>query len=262
MTKDERIYALFVEANPFQRPEELSDVPVTDQSTAAHLQVVGGEVYVGTPPPARPRSIRGLSIAATVLALVGFTGLLLRNGATPDPSAGVAPQIARVHEFMDRVDGGDVDGAVELLEDPLGAIYFPAIDEVTTTAQVADYLEFYLAVGGRTTLSDCTAEASGPRVIVTCQADQQVEVLIPIGLEFPVFQLTFEVWDAGIRSIAWDASGGPGISEVFFSSRFFEFRNLYMAPNGLVQGNGAPVWSHTNGEAVKELVREFLAGQP
>lgn len=263
MTKDEQIYALFVEANPFSDLERLQDTPRSDHGGAGgHLQVVGADVPRADEPVARRQTIRGLSLAAAFLVLVGFGALLLRDAVTQDVSVGTSPQIAQVHEFIDRIDNGDVDGAVELLENPLGAIYFPAIDEVTSTAQVADYLEFYVAIGGHTSLSDCTAEPSGPGMVVTCQADQQVDALVPIGLEFAAFPMTFEVWNAGIRRISWAASSRAGITDTFFSSRFFEFVDLYMKPNDLVQDSGAPVWSKANGELMTELVGEFLGERP
>lgn len=269
MTKDEQIYALFVEANPYpdmeSLPVEPEDVP---SHVTAYLHVVNGTTSAA-PRGAdrRARRMRGLTVAAVLVAVVGFGALVIRDLGAPGPAVGTLPTVApdpveQVEEFIWLLDSGDVDGAVALLESPLGSIYFPAVDEVTGTTQVADYFEFYLAIGGHTTLSDCVSDPSGPRTLVTCRADQQVDALVPIGLEFPEFPMIFEVWDAGIRRIGWDLKSEADFDNVFWSSRFFEFNDRYLRPNGLVRDSGAPIWSKANGERVVELVEQFLDESP
>jgi hypothetical protein len=266
VTNEEQIYALFVSANPVADVDSLL-LPPEDGSIPqpTDLRVVGESVGIldigATLPKMRGRY---LSVAAVLLAVVGFGAFLIRDVASPEPAVSTQRTVAvdaivRVEEFFVALDSGDVDGAVGLLDDPLGSIYFPALDEVTSTDHVVDYLEFYDVLGGHTDLSDCISERMGPRSIVTCQADQQIDALIPIGLEFPPFPLIFEVWDAGIRRISFDPASKPVFDHVFGSSRFFDFFDRHIRPNGLAQDSGGPVWSKENGERVVELVQLYIA---
>lgn len=268
MTKDEQVYAHFVEANPFPDVEELPDARgINNVRAIGHLQVVGVDALGTNAQMKTSKRRRGLLAVAMLLVLMGMSALLVRALGVEGSAVGSqqevgASEIAHVQRFIAMLDAGNIDAAIELLDDPLGSIYFPAIDEVTDSAQVADYFEFYRAMGGHTALTNCVARMSGPRTVVTCDADQQVDVLVPIGLEFPVLPMDFEVWDAGIRRIIWSPAGEDHIQAVFSSSRFFEFRDSYLEPRGLVMASGAPKWSKANAERIAELVVEFLAESP
>jgi hypothetical protein len=215
----------------------------------------------GKPPKGRGRY---LTLAAVIIAVIGFGALMLRDLGVLEPAVGTQPApaidpIAQVESFFVALDSGNVDAAVALLDSPLASIYFPALDEVTSLDQVVDYFEFYGIMGGRTEVLDCVSERMGPRSIVTCQVDQQVDALIPLGLEFPPFPLIFEVWDSGIRRIGLDSASKPVFDHVFGSSRFFDFNDRHIRPNGLAKDSGGPVWSKENGERILELLRLYLA---
>jgi hypothetical protein len=153
---------------------------------------------------------------------------------------------------------GDVDGAVTSLDAPLGSIYFPALDEATSTNQVVDSFEFYGAAGGRTELLDCVFDRMEPPSVVTCQVDQQVDALIPIGLEFSSFSMVLEVWDAETSRIGRDSLRKPTFDHVVGSSRCFDFYNRHIKPNGPAQGSGAPARSKENGQRIAEQQRRRL----
>jgi hypothetical protein len=281
MSDVEQIYALFVEANPVSDPATL---PETYEEARPMLRAVPSDMngtdederYVPIPGQvSRRRNRRTALVAAAVAVLVvGVAAMLLRlsadDAAPPatDPTTSITEAFvpvsatAQATTFVDRLDAGDVDGAIGLLADPLASIWFPPLGQVTSTEDVRDYLEFYDAIGTTTKLSECTSEVSGPGTIVTCQANQQSEVLTPLGLEFPVFQMQFQIWNDGIRTIEFGLEGTAGMNAAFNSSRFFEFRNKVLIPRGLIQESLDPIWSKANGELIAELVAEFLANNP
>jgi hypothetical protein len=152
-----------------------------------------------------------------------------------------------------------VGGAAQLLSDPLGTAWFIPIDQVNSTDQIVDYLDFYAAIGIETELSECGSENVGPRQVVTCRANQQSDVLLPLDLEFPPFDITFEIWDHSIRTIGWVQDIPDDFDVAFADSRFFEIRSAVLEPRGLVQSTGAPVWSKENGILIVQLLEELLA---
>jgi hypothetical protein len=152
-----------------------------------------------------------------------------------------------------------VGGAAQLLSDPLGTVWFIPMDQVNSTDQIVDYLDFYVAIGIETEFSECGSENVGPRQVVTCRANQQSDALLPLGLEFPPFDMTFEIWDDGIRTIGWVQDNPDDFDIAFADSRFFEFRSAVLEPRGLVQSTAAPAWSKENGILIVQLLEEFLA---
>jgi hypothetical protein len=281
MSDVEQIYALFVEANPVIDPESLSE---TYQEARATLHAVptkangaddDSEPSAATSLPSDRSSNRrtALIAAAVAIAVVGAATMFLRSStdaappatgpSTPTTQAFVpVTPLDQATTFIDRLDAHDVDGAIELLADPLGNIWFRTQGQVTDSDSVSDYLDFYLATGTTTQLSDCTSELSGPRTIVTCQANQQSEIHTALGVEIPTFQMQFQVWFDGIREIEFGANGPEGMSAAYANSRFFQFRDTMLRPRGLIQESLDPIWSRTNGELAIELVADFLANGP
>ena len=282
MSDIEQIYALFVEANPVVDVESL---PETYQETGTVLHAVptidaadGARRPSSVAPRATLTSNRRTALvaasAAVAILVLGIAAMFLRastNDAVPPATGPSTPTtqafvpvtpLAQAEAFIARLDAGDVDGAIALLADPLGSIWFPALGQATNTEDVRDYLDFYRALGTTTDLSDCTAALNGPSTTVICQASQQSEVLVPLGLDFPVFPMEFHVWIDGIRVIEFGPGGASGMSTAFNVSRFFEFRSKVLVPAGLVQESGDPIWSKANGELMKVLIAGFLADNP
>ncbi len=271
MTNVERIYALYVEANPYPEPDSL---PETYDESHHRLRLIKTDTRqidriepLGSANPVigRPRyPIRSFAIAAVVVLLLGL-GVAMFSGSRTQglaPSTQLPPPstpVEQATEFMARLESGDVVGAAQLLSDPLGTVWFIPMDHVNSTEQIADYLDFYVAIGVETKLSGCRSETVGPRQVVTCRADQQSEALLPLGLEFPPFDMTFEVGSDGIRTIGWVQDDLVDFNIAFNDSRFFEFRKTVLAPRGLIQSSGAPVWSRENGILMGQLVQEFVA---
>ena len=279
MSDIEQIYALFVEANPVVDPATLPETyedarPMLRAVPANEDGVVDAIVPVPGSSPRRSNRRTAVLAAAVAIMVVGVATMLLRSSAgdvappATEPSTSITEAFvpvtptAQATAFIDRLAAGDIDGAIELLADPLGSIWFPPLGQVTSSEDVRAYLDFYLAIGTATDLSGCTSELSGPRTIVICQADQQSTLLEQIGLDFPVYAMQFQVWKDGIRIIEFGPGGSQGMNAAFTNSRFFEFRDTMLIPRGLVQESGDPVWSKTNGELMWELVSEFLANNP
>ena len=279
MSDVEQIYALFVEANPVVDPATL---PETLPEARPVLHSVpndpdasddGSEPISSLKPPAPRISNRrtALVAAAVLIAVIGIAALLSRSsseevappamqpGSTSTQAMAPVTAVAQAEAFIGRLDSGDVDGAIELLADAVGSIWFPPLGQVTSTDDVRDYLDFYRAIGTKTALSDCTSQLDGPRTIVICQANQQSEVLAPLGLDFPIFPMQFQVWEDGIRTVEFGPGGTAGMSTAFNVSSFFKFRAEELVPRGLVQDSGDPIWSKANGELMRVLVIEFLA---
>ncbi len=145
------------------------------------------------------------------------------------------------------------------MADPLGSVWFIPIGEVTSTEDLGDYLECYRAIGVETRLADCTSEASGPHTVVACDAVQQAAVLLSLDLDFPSFDMTFEVWGDGIRTLGWVQHDSSDLDTAFRNSDFNQFRNNVLIPEGLLQDNMDPIWSKENGERMAQLVDDFLA---
>jgi hypothetical protein len=279
MSDVEQIYALFVEANPVADPATL---PETYDEARPMLRAVptdmsgtDDERFVPIPGhmPRRTNRRTALIAAAVAILVVGVAAMLrfsAGDAAPPasDPTTSITgaftpvTAVARATAFVDRLDAGGIDGAIGLLANPLASIWFPPLGQVTSTEDVRDYLEFYAAIGTTTELSECTSEVSGPRTVVICQANQQSEILAPLGLELPLFQMQFQIWNDGIRTIEFGPDGRVGMNAAFNRSRFFEFRNKVLIPRGLIQESGDPIWSRANGELMAELVAEFLANNP
>ena len=231
-----------------------------------------------SPPPNRPPSTRKrravLVAVAVAVVVVGAATTFLRTSSddaappatgpsTPSTQAVVpVTPLAQAETFIERLDAGDVNGASELLADPIGSIWFPLLGQMTSTEDVRDYLDFYGAVGTTTELSECTSELIGPGTFVVCQANQQSEIFAPLGLDIPIFQMQFQVWQDGIRLIEIGTDDARPITAAFNRSRFLEFRRTTLVPGCLVQESGDPIWSRENGELMAELVAEFLANNP
>jgi len=141
----------------------------------------------------------------------------------------------------------------------LESLWFIPIGQLMSNEELRNYLEFYQAVGVTSHLTDCAAEIVGPSAVVTCEADQQIEALLPLDLRFPAFDMTFDVSDDGIRTIGWVQHDPLDFNTAFRNSRFFEFNAAVLAPEGLLQDSGDPIWSKENGERMAQLVDEFLA---
>jgi hypothetical protein len=281
MSDVEQIYALFVEANPVADPAVL---PETYEEARPMLRAVPADIDGASDVSAPVVPILGrmsrrtnrrtaILAAAVAIIVVGVAAILLRSAddAAPpatEPTTSITDAFvpvsatAQATTFVERLDAGDIDGAIELLADPLASIWFPPLGQVTSTEDVRDYLEFYGAIGTTTELTECTSEVSGPRTIVICRANQQSEVLAPLGLELPAFQMQFQIWNDGIRTIEFGPEGPVGITAAFNNSRFFEFRDTVLIPRGLIQESLDPIWSKANGDLMFELVAEFLASNP
>jgi hypothetical protein len=279
MSDVEQIYALFVEANPVVDTDSL---PETLEEARPTLRAVPSDSdhpesafeRFSARPSHGSRRRRTVLVAAAVAVIVVGTAILLRSPSddavppatgpsTPTTQAFVpVTPLAQAVTFIERLDAGDVEGAIALLADPLGSIWFPPIGQATSTEDVRDYLDFYGAIGTSTALSDCTSEVGGPRTAVICRAAQQSEALVPLGLEFPIFQMQFQIWNDGIRTIEFGPDGSAELNAAFNRSRFFEFRREVLIPRGLAQESGDPIWSRANGDLMWDLVTEFLANNP
>jgi hypothetical protein len=280
MSNVEQIYALLVEANPVTDVESLPEayqqigpalhaVP-TDLDDSERFSSMTAQL---TRTSGR-RAALAVAVAAMAVLVIGIAAMLVqtsRNDAVPPATGPSTPTtqafvpvtpLAQAETFIARLDMGDVDGAIDLLADSFGSIWFPPIGQVTDTEDVRGYLDFYSAIGMTTDLADCTTAIAGPSTTVTCQVNQQSEVLVRLGLDFPVFPLQFQVWADGIRVIQFGPGGASGVSTAFNVSRFFEFRTKVLVPAGLVQESGDPIWSRTNGELMKVLIAGFLADNP
>ncbi len=270
MTDHEQIYAKLVRANPVPDPEALPETLNTarPQLRIAEPHTGVNQAEIVDPPFApendrRRRSIQRVAMAAGLLLLVGVGVTLARGSndtpidaaAQPDP---VTP-IEQATAFIARLDDGDVDGAAELLSDPLGEVWFATIGAVQTTEQVGDYLDFYVTLGMHTELGPCDSDEVGPSVVVTCEADHFPGALSLLDLEFPTFDMTFEVWNDGIRSVGWSQRADDGFSSAFARSQFFGFRFEVLEPRGLVQESGDPIWSEESGALMMPLIKEFIA---
>ncbi len=280
MSDIEQIYALFVEANPVVDTDSL---PETLEEARPTLRAVPSdsddpesafERFSARPSHGSRRRRTVLVAAAVAVIVVGAASILLRSTSddavppatgpsTPTTQAFVpVTPLAQAETFIERLDAGDVEGAIALLADPLGSIWFLPIGQVTSTEDVRDYLDFYGAIGTSTALSDCTIEVGGPRTAVICRADQQSEALVPLGLDFPIFQMQFQIWNDGIRTIEFGPDGSAELNAAFNRSRFFEFRRELLIPRGLLQESGDPIWSKANGDLMWDLIAEFLANNP
>ena len=280
MSNIEQIYALLVEANPVTNVDAL---PETYQETGPALHAVPSDAddaerfssmaTHGSRTSGR-RTALTVAVAAVAVLVIGIAAMLLQTStddavppatgpSTPTTHAFVpVTPLAQAETFIARLDTGDVDGAIQLLSDPLGSIWFPPIGQVTNTEDVHDYLDFYRAIGMTTDLSECTTAIVGPSTTVTCQVLQGSEALEPLGLEFPVLPMQFHVWVDGIRVIEPGPGAASGVTTAFNVSRFFEFRNKVLVPAGLIQESGDPVWSKANGELMRGLIVQFLADNP
>jgi hypothetical protein len=274
MTKHEQIYALLVEANPYPDVESL---PETFEEGRFLLHAVGSsaeterdERSTVEDSAARVRVThrrrgRVAVVCAAVLVFCGMGAVVARDLETTTLPVGSDPAVDPAHtelvvEFVSRLEAGNVDGAEELLADPLGTIWFIPIGQVSDTRQVRDYLDFYVAVGVETEISGCVEQIVGPLTEVTCDANQTAGVLAGLELDLPPFSMTFNVRDDGIQQIGWEFDNSQQFGAAFNRSRFFEFRNVVLRPLGLVQGNGDPVWSKENGERMQDLVDDFVSG--
>jgi hypothetical protein len=270
MSDHERIYAMLVDANlvadPDDLPETLNDARrqlrlLDPESAADDVDVV--ELLPSRGSRGTRHVARRVAIAAGLLLLVG-AGVVLAQGSDTVPVEPVAPAgpatpIEQATAFIDRLDAGDVGGAAELLSDPLGTVWFISIGEARSTEEIHDYLAFSVAAGAHTELDACTSVVVGPRTVVTCEAHHQADALLPLGLVFPAFDMTFDVWGDGIRTIGWTQRDPDDFDTAFGESRFFEFRREVLEPRGMLQSSGDPVWSKENGELIAGLVEEFLA---
>lgn len=273
MTKHEQIYALFVEANPYPDVESLPEIfeegrvplhAVGSSADTEHNERRRVEDSTAPVRATRRRHGRLAFAAAAIVVVAGMGALVARNLETTTlpvgSEAGVAPaHTDRVVEFVSRLDAGDVDGAEALLADPIDTIWFVPIGQVSDTRQVRDYLDFYVAVGVETEISGCVGQIIGSLTEVTCDATQTAGVLSALGLEFPPFAMTFSVWDDGIQKIGWEYDNPQDFNSAFARSRFYEFRNSVLRPLDLVAGNGDPIWSKENGEAMRNLVNDFIS---
>lgn len=274
MSKHEQIYALFVEANPYPDLESLPEtfeegrVPLHAVGSSAETEHVERRTVEDSAAPVRVTRRRHGRLAVVAAAIVVFAGmgaLVARDLETTTLPVGSDPGVDPAHtelvaEFVSRLEAGNVDGAEDLLADPIGTIWFIPIGQVSDTRQVRDYLDFYAAVGVETEISGCVGQTFGPLTEVTCDATQTAGVLSQLGLEFPPFSMTFSVWDDGIQQIGWEFDNSQQFGAAFNRSRFFEFRNAVLRPLDLVQGNGDPVWSKENGERMQDLVDDFVSG--
>ncbi len=271
MTRDEQVYALFVEANPFPDLDALPEVfeearvPLHAVTSSADTDT-GNEVAVtdqSAEPPKVRRKDRYVAVAAAVVLLLGMgalIGLTLGTSTPPtrdNPVTDLTPTDT-AHEFISSLDAGDVDAAHALLTDPIGTIWFASIGHVSDTSQVRDYLEFYVALGIETEISSCIEKGVEPLTSVTCDATQSAGALSSLGLEFPPFAMTLTVQDDGISGIGFGSGDSQKFSRAFSQSRFFQFRYEVLYAQGLVQNNGDPVWSRENGERMVELINDFV----
>jgi hypothetical protein len=272
MTRDEQIYALFVEANPFP---DIESLPETFEEARVPLHAVGVVAETDTAkevaiadrsgvPKNSPRRGRYVAVAAAIVILLGVGALLGRSLGTSTPPASenlmadLTPAETAV-EFIARLDSGDVDGAQALLTEPIGMIWFIPIGRVSDTSQVRDYLEFYAALGMDTEISSCLAEGVGPLTNVTCDATQSAGALSSLGLEFPPFEMTFTVRDGAIQLIGFDSKDSQAFARALSQSRFVQFRSEVLRALDLVQNNGDPVWSRENGELLPSLINDFVS---
>ncbi len=268
MSNHESIYAKFVAANPVPDPEKLSATPTTAQaelrlivpdSSADEVEVI--DLFSDAGSPRRGHLTRRVALAAGLVLLIGAA--VLTRASEPDLDAAASPDPITPTEqataFLARFEAGDLDGAIDLLSDPLGSVWFISIGPVNRTEQIRDYLEFAQAVGVEAELIECNTETIGPSTLVICEANQQTTALLPLDLRFPTFDMTFEVWDDGIRKIDFIEHLLGDFDAAFDDSRFFEFASAELAPRGLLQSGGDPVWSRENGELVRGLVAGFLA---
>jgi len=282
MSDIEQIYALFVEANPVVDVDSLPETYEEARPALRSVPMPEGDVddiierqsLPGSRPPGTRKRRAALVAAAVAVVVVGAATMFLRTSsdeAAPPATGPSTPStqaivpvtgLGKAEAFIERLDAGDVDGASELLADPIGSIWFPLFGQMTSTEDVTNYLDFYDAVGTTTELSECTSELVGPSTFVACQANHQSEILAALGIDIPAFQIQFQVWQDGIRVIELGPEDNRAITAAFNRSRFFEFRATMLIPRGLVQASGDPIWSRANGELMAELVTEFLESNP
>jgi len=270
MRNQERIYALLAEANPVPNPNSLPETSVKERSDLRLVEperdVDPSELgdLVAVHPSRGRRFPARVFVAVATLFLVVSAVVVVASRSDDEISDPVASQdsldpVEQARAFIDRLDNGEVAEAVDLLSDPVGEVWFISIGSAVGNDQISEYLDFYSAIEATTTLGVCESRVVGPRTVVTCEADHDVEALELLDLRFSTFDMTFDVWADGIRSVGWNQRDSGDFDSAFARSRFLEFSASVLEPNGLLQESGDPVWSYDNGLLVARLIEEFVA---
>lgn len=177
MITDEQVAELFSEANPVPTLDVLDEVRPVDDGT--DTQTAGGSramTTVKTDQREKAKRSRWPSIAAglaVVLAAVIAIPLLLPDGEQPELAAPATPEeaIETAEGFFAALTAGDADGAMALMT--------PEVQEAVGNRAA---VEFFAALPGTKTLSDCTTREGNPGVFtVRCATNYSGPLMQSVG---------------------------------------------------------------------------------
>lgn len=163
MISDDQVAELFAQANPVPNLEALDAEPAIEHSPTSTTSERGsGMTAVKTGGPATAKSRGPLTAAALLVALAAVVAvpLLLRGGEPSEIATPVDPKEAAIQtaeDFMAALTRGDADGALALME-----------VDIQESLGVREGLEFFAALPGSKTLSDCTTQQGPIAITVRC----------------------------------------------------------------------------------------------
>jgi hypothetical protein len=203
------------------------------------------------------RPVVGFAVVLMVAAVAIATILVTRDGAAFDAAS--ATDVEVVQEFVERLNIGDADGAVDLVAaSPANDFLFPIQDRHLGFEGLAEFFEFYEGTDGTTDVSNCT-DVPGQ---VICDATQMNALWDALGAPAVEGQMRFSVGEGGIAGVAWSLGPEPiSTSRALFDAYkvWIEDERPDLADEA-ISGNG---YINTTGTADLhlQLVDEYVASR-
>jgi hypothetical protein len=221
VSRNERIYALLVEANPVSDPDALPEklvdaVPrftVVDPRRAP-MQTEETIQLQPDKPPSRRVLIRGLAVAAVVIAALAAGVLLLNADDDPDVADGREQDaVARTEAFLAAINAGDIEAVESLTTSPGEAI--PEDDQRMWEFNIVVSAQYPQQVRG------CEAtDANKEFVYVDCSVASSDPVWVATGVS--EYTVPWWVYDEG--RMVW--RGFEGVSFTQGTQAYAEYLRL------------------------------------
>lgn len=205
MITDDQVAELFAQANPVPRPDasgahESVEVETTDATYERNRGMT--TVKTREQPTGQRKGPRMAAALAVALAAVIAVPLFLTGGEQPEVAAPATPEdiaVQTVEELFAALTRGDVDAAMALME-----------TEVQETPRNRHGVEFFAALPGTKTVSDCTTLGGPDLITVECMTNYNGPLMQAAGEQsFGIFivrdGLLTTMFTPGSRDKAADA---------------------------------------------------------
>lgn len=175
MITDDQIAELFARANPAPTPDALNPAQAVEDGTTPPTLERGGMSAVPTRERKATKRMRrpvAAALPVILVAVISLPLLLGDNQRAEIPAPPIPEEVAvfTVQRFMAALTEGDADGALALIQ-----------TELHDSPGNREAVEFFAALPGPKTVTDCVSREGSGEVTVTCETNYNGPLMQAIG---------------------------------------------------------------------------------